>query len=219
MVTSEQFYGQSPRKLTAMCQKPLSNTLLKAQTLRKDKTNKQKNIAQLTFLCSCGSGIDSKLYPPVSLLQRSAKPSHLSPAPTPWKGAVCNTAQQIESASQLKRHTYLIRPVIQGHALLPLHNTLSLFVTTAPPRRRQAFVIWLIAKKDRFHLQSFLSHFYHRFLQGNSTKDYITHIIINAYHVNAVIANHRHHRGSGSGWGWFKESLRIHPVQDQRFSA
>lgn len=51
---------------------------------------------------------------------------------TPWKGAVCNTAQQIESASQLKRHTYLIRPVIQGHALLPLHNTLSLFVTTAP---------------------------------------------------------------------------------------
>lgn len=47
-------------------------------------------------------------------------------------GLVCNTAKQIESASQLKRHTYLIRPVIQGYALLPLHNTLSMFVTPAP---------------------------------------------------------------------------------------
>lgn len=40
-------------------------------------------------------------------------------------GLVCSKAEQIESASQLKRHTYLIRPVIQGYALLPLHNTLS----------------------------------------------------------------------------------------------
>lgn len=47
-------------------------------------------------------------------------------------GLVCNTAEQIESASQLKRHTYLIQPVIQGYALLPLHNTLSMFVAPTP---------------------------------------------------------------------------------------
>lgn len=46
-------------------------------------------------------------------------------------GLVCNKAEQIESASQLKCHTYLIRPVIQGYALLPLHNTFSTFVTSA----------------------------------------------------------------------------------------
>ena len=47
-------------------------------------------------------------------------------------GLVCNMAEQIESASQLKRHTYLMQPVIQGYALLPLHNTLSMFVTPTP---------------------------------------------------------------------------------------
>lgn len=47
-------------------------------------------------------------------------------------GLVCITAEQIESVSQLKRHTYLIWPVIQGYALLPLHNTLSMFATLAP---------------------------------------------------------------------------------------
>lgn len=58
--------------------------------------------------------------------------SHLLLAPILETGFVCNTAEQIESASQLKRHTYLIRPVIQGHALLALHNTLAMFVTPAP---------------------------------------------------------------------------------------
>ena len=47
-------------------------------------------------------------------------------------GLVGNTAEQIESASQLKRCTYLIQPVIQGYALLPLHNTLSMFATPTP---------------------------------------------------------------------------------------
>lgn len=45
---------------------------------------------------------------------------------------VCNTVRQIESASQLKHHSYLIRPVKQGYALLTLHNTLSMFVNPAP---------------------------------------------------------------------------------------
>lgn len=47
-------------------------------------------------------------------------------------GLVCSKAEQIESASQLKRHTYLIRPVIQGYALLPLHNTLSHVCNPSP---------------------------------------------------------------------------------------
>lgn len=47
-------------------------------------------------------------------------------------GLVCNTAEQIESASQLKHHTYLIRPAIRANGLLPLHNTLATFITPAP---------------------------------------------------------------------------------------
>lgn len=58
--------------------------------------------------------------------------SHLLHALILETGLVCNTAEKIESASQLKRHTYLIRPAIQGYALLPLHNTHSMFVTPCP---------------------------------------------------------------------------------------
>lgn len=105
-------------------------------------------------------------------------------------GLVCNTAEQIESASQLKRHTYLIRPVIQGYALLPLHNTLSMFVTPVPkvtlkychftyckPRPVQP-----LATPFRSLLPSVI-------VRGSvwcaNTKVHITHIITNAYYVNA----------------------------------
>lgn len=66
-------------------------------------------------------------------------------------GLVCNAAEQIESASQLKHHTYLIWPVIQGYALLPLHNNLSMFVTQSP-RWHVSIIILPIVNQSQLHL-------------------------------------------------------------------
>lgn len=180
-----------------------------------------------TFLCSCESGPASKLSPPVFTFAALCQSESPLTGSTPWKEPVCNTAQQIESASQLKRHTYLIRPVIQGHALLPLHNTLSLFVTTAPQGSVKLLSFDLLQRKAGSTSRRCYPPPpppFCRFLWENSSKVHITHIIINAYHVNALTANHSDHRGAGRRWageggGGFKESLRIHPARDQRFSA
>ena len=109
-------------------------------------------------------------------------------------GLVCNTAEQIESASQLKRHTYLIRPVIQGHALLLLHNTLSMFVTPAPKVALKYCHFPYCKPRPAPPLATsfcspLLSVFVGSSLWGASTKVHITHIITNAYYVNAHIAD------------------------------
>lgn len=65
-------------------------------------------------------------------------------------GLVCSKAEQIESASQLKRHTYLIQPVIQSYALFPLHNTLSHVCNPSP--QGSCIVISLIVTQGQLHL-------------------------------------------------------------------
>lgn len=131
-------------------------------------------------------------------------------------GLVCSTAKQIESASQLKHRTYLIRPVIRGHALLPLHNTLSMFVTSAPQGSVESIVISLIVNRGQLHfflpfLLSFSVGFCYcqEFSRGRNTKVHITHIITNAYYVNAHTADH-----SERGAKRYVESPRIHLARD-----
>lgn len=114
-------------------------------------------------------------------------------------GLVGNTAQQIESASQLKRHTYLIQPVIQGYALLPLHNTFSMFVTPTPKiELKYCHFTYCKLGQGQLHLQLPLSILCYVIVRsslwGAGTKVHITHIITNTYYVNAHIADH-------SGWG------------------
>lgn len=81
--------------------------------------------------------------------------SHLLPILTFKMGLVCNTAEQIESASQLKCHTYLIWPVIQGYALLLLHNNLSMLVIQSQ-RWHVGIVILPIVNQGQLHLLMFL---------------------------------------------------------------
>lgn len=108
-----------------------------------------------------------------------------------------HTTEQIESASQLKHHTYLIQPVIRGYALLPLHNTLSMSVTPAPTEvepRHCHFTYCTpqptLPPGSLLFVILLLSVIVESFLQGLNTKVHITHIIMSAYYVNAHISDH-----------------------------
>lgn len=109
-------------------------------------------------------------------------------------------AEQIESASQLKCHTYLILPVIQGYALLPLHNTLSMFVTPAPKVSLKYCHFTFYKPRPAPPLATLfcsplLSVIVRSSLWGTNTKVHITHIITNAYYVNVHIADHSERGG------------------------
>lgn len=100
-------------------------------------------------------------------------------------GLVCSKAEQIESASQLKRHTYLIQPVIQGYALLPLHNTISHVCNSAPKAVLYYHFSYCkprpappLATPARF---LFLALIVWSFLWGANTKVHFTHIITNTF--------------------------------------
>jgi len=109
-------------------------------------------------------------------------------------------AEQIESASQLKRHTYLILPVIQGYALLPLYNTFSMFATRAAKVALTYCHFTYYKPRPAPPLATFfcftlLSVIVRTSLWGSNTKVHITHIITNAYDVNVHIADHRERGG------------------------
>lgn len=112
--------------------------------------------------------------------------------PTLFRQA-CNFAERIESASQLERHTYLILPVI----LYCLCITLSMFVTPNPPPKVALKFCHFTYCKPRpaprpasLFCSPLLFVIVRSSLWGADTKVHITHIITNAFHVNAHIADH-----------------------------